>query len=142
MSDPTTEVATRTGIDPGTVQKGLGALLTFLKEHLGADIFARVESAVPGAPGMMQAYESGQESGSHGILGSLASMAGSLLGGKGGEVANLLGMLTKAGLDPGQIQSFLSGAVEHLQGILPADLLERIRAAVALPTPSEEVAAP
>jgi len=144
MSDPTSELATRTGIDPETTTRGLGALLTFVKEHLGTDIFDRLHSALPNAPAMMQAYESGKDSQSPGLLGSLAGLAGSLLGGKVGEGANLLEMLSKAGLDPSQIQTFLTGAFEHLQGILPADLLEKLRARLPLSSPSEsaEVAAP
>jgi len=42
-------------------------------------------------------------------------------------------MLSKAGLDAGQIQAFLPTAFEHLQRILPAEVLERIRAVLPLP---------
>src|SRR5262245_34547729 len=109
MSDPTTTLATQTGIDPGTIQKGLGALLTFLKDHLSAEHFERVQSAVAGASEKMEAYATSQDSASPGLLGTVANLAGNLLGGKAGEGANLVGMLSKAGLDAGQIQSFLTG---------------------------------
>jgi len=84
MSDLISTLATQTGIDPATIQKGLGAVLTFLKEHLGGEHFEKVQSAVPGAQGMMETYSAAaaQEGESPGLFEKVASLAGSLFAGR------------------------------------------------------------
>src|SRR4051794_7029669 len=106
MTDLVTILATKTGIDPGTIRKGLGALLQFVKGHLGPEAFSKVQATLPGAEEMTAAYESEKGSGG-GLFGALAGLAGNLMGGQAGEGAKLMGMLSQAGLDPQQVQAFL-----------------------------------
>ena len=49
MSEFLSDLADKSGIRPDQPKKGLGALLNVLKDKLPADVFARVQSAVPGA---------------------------------------------------------------------------------------------
>ena len=49
MSDLVNELTSRTGISPELVQKGLGALLSFLKKELGEETFDKVQSSIPEA---------------------------------------------------------------------------------------------
>ena len=85
MSDMITTLATRTGIDPETARKGLGAMLSFAKGQLPPDAFGKVQSAVPGSEEMISSFESSGESSSPGLLGTVAGLAGKLLGGQGGQ---------------------------------------------------------
>jgi hypothetical protein len=141
MDDLIASLATRTGIAPETIRKALGALLTFLKGQLGPEACDRLQAAVPGASEMMAAFEAGQGTAGPGLLGTVANLAGNLLGGRAGEGAKLLGMLSRAGLDADQARAFLPQALEQLQGILPPDVLEKVRAVAPSPEPSAEGAA-
>jgi hypothetical protein len=131
MADMIHALATRTGINPETVRSGLGAVLTILKAHLDPEVFGRVQSSVPDRQGMQSAFESASESSSPGLLGSVSTLAGTLLGGHGdGEGFDLLGMLPRAGLSVEQVQAFLPKATEFLRAHSPTDLLARIEALV------------
>jgi hypothetical protein len=127
MADLIAALSTQTGIDPETTQKGLGALLTFLKGQLGPEAFGKVESAVPGSEGLLSAFESGAGSSGQGLLGAVTGLAGKLLGGQAGEGANLVSLLSRSGLEAGQIQAFLPKAFELLQNYLPPDLVGLIK---------------
>jgi len=133
MADLITSLATQTGIDPGTVRKGLGALLSSLQGHLGPEAFGRVQAAVPDAPELIAAFESGKGATGPGLFGKAAQLAGNLLGGRAGGGANLLAMLSQAGLDTDQVQAFLPKALEQLRGVLPPDLFDQIQAVTPAP---------
>jgi hypothetical protein len=138
MADLIASLATRTGIDPGTIRTALGALLTFLKGQLGPEACERLQAAVPGAAEMMAAFETGPKADGPGLLGTVANLAGNLLGGRAGDASKLLGMLSRAGLDADQAQAFLPRALEHLQGALPPDVQEKVRALIPALDPSAE----
>ena len=55
MSDLVHELSTRTGISADLVQKGLGALLAFMKKELGAETFDKLQSSIPDAAGLLLA---------------------------------------------------------------------------------------
>lgn len=139
MMDQLTSLASQVGISPETARKGLGALLTFIQGHLGPEGFGKVQAAVPDTPGMMTSFELEKES--PGLLGTVSDLAGKLFGGRAGEVADLLSMLSRAGLDAGQIQAFLPKALEYLRNNLPADLLDRIQAILPAAAKSSGVGA-
>src|SRR5262249_62216364 len=83
MADSTSEMASKCGISPEQAQKGLGAVLAFLKKSVPAETYAKISAAVPGSEEMTAAAESGQES-SGGILGAIGDLAGKLVGGGAG----------------------------------------------------------
>jgi hypothetical protein len=128
MADIVTALSSQTGIDGEMVKKGLGALLTFLQKHLPADLFSKLETAVPGAPEML----SGHEGAGSGLLGMVSGLAGKLFGSGTGHGAHLLADLSHAGLSAEQIEKFLPQAFELLKEYLPADLIEKVKA--TLPT--------
>ena len=49
MPDLVNELASRVGISPELVQKGLGALLSFLKKELGENTFGELAASIPEA---------------------------------------------------------------------------------------------
>ena len=61
MSDLVNELTSRTGISPELVQKGLGALLSFLKKELGEETFNKVESSIPEGSALRSQHESAPE---------------------------------------------------------------------------------
>jgi Protein of unknown function VcgC/VcgE (DUF2780) len=135
MADITTELASKCGISPEQAQKGLGAVLAFLKKTVPAETYAKISAAVPGAEEMTAAAETGQEA-SGGILGAIGDLAGKLVGGS--AAAALVGQLTKLGFTPEQIQMFLPKVLEFLKGKVPDETLKQISAAVPAPEPAAQ----
>ena len=133
MSELVNELTTRTGISPELVQKGLGALLSFLKKELGEETFDKLQSSIPDASRLTSHYESSSEPSapSHGGLFEMVSgLAAKLLGGQAGAGADLLSSFSKLGFKPEQIEAFLPKALELIKTYLPPELLQRIIAAV------------
>jgi hypothetical protein len=132
MADLAHELSTRTGISSDLIQKGLGALLSFLKRELGEDTFNKVQSSVPGAAGLTSSYESGPppSPSAGGLFAMVSDLAGKLLGGKAGEGAELFSMLSKLGFRPEQIEAFLPKALELIKSHLSPELVQQIVASV------------
>jgi hypothetical protein len=124
MADIISELAGKVGISPDTAQKGMGILLSLLKQALPADSFAKVESAVPGADRMLAAAEESGEAAGGGLLESVKGVAGKLFG--GGASAALLSKLNQLGLSPEQLEKFLTHAVEVLKAKLPPDVMKKV----------------
>ena len=120
MNDVVTRLAGETGLNADMIQKGLGAILAFLKEKLGDD-FSKVSSQLPDSDQLMQAFASAKES-SGGLMSAVTELVSKALG--GGDV---LGSLGKLGFDPGQIAKFLPALIAMLTQQLPADLFDKIK---------------
>jgi hypothetical protein len=128
MADIVDELATRTGLSTDMIHKGLGAILSFLKEHLNTDVFQKIQSSVPNASNLVTKYESAPGSSDGGVFGALTDLAGKLLGGKAGEGAKLMESLSKLGFDPAQIEAFLPRALEWIKLHLSPELIQKIMA--------------
>src|SRR5262249_45917853 len=130
MADLVNELATRTGISSDMIQKGLGALLSFLKKELGEETFSQVQSSVPGAEGLTSRSESeappAESQGN--LLGMISDLAGKFLGGKAGQGADLLSMLSRLGFKPEQIEAFLPKALELIKSHLSPELVQKVLA--------------
>jgi hypothetical protein len=123
MADLISEVASRTGMSPEQTRQGLGALLAFAKEKLPAEMFDKVQSAVPDAAGLMTASESESKSESGGIMGAISSVAGKVFGGKG---ADLAGTFARLGLAPEMLAKFMPAVLGALKGRVPDEALNKI----------------
>jgi hypothetical protein len=135
MSDLVNQLTAHTGLSPELVQKGLGALLSFLKKQLGDETFNKLETSIPGASALKTQYESAPETEgaapSHGGLFEMVSgLAGKLLGGKAGEGVDLLSMFSKLGFKPEQIEAFLPKAIELIKSHLSPELTQKLLAAL------------
>jgi hypothetical protein len=128
MSDLANRLAAETGISGEQAHKGLGALLTFIKEQLGDETFQKLEAAIPGAASMLSSFESSEGASKGGLLETVTALAGKLFGGKAEGGAELLASLSKLGFQPGQIEAFLPKALEFLKNHLPPELVERVLA--------------
>ncbi len=140
MPDLADSLANQTGLDPALVQRGLGAVLTFLKQHLGEETFGRLESAVPQTSGLMSSFESEKSSG--GLVAMATDLAGKFLKGHSAEVSKLMTMLSQAGLSLDQIRAFLPKVLTFLEGHLPPELLDQIKSVVTGATNAAQAPSP
>lgn len=138
MDELLKNLASQTGLDPSTAKNALGAVIAFLKDHLPAGLFGQVEESVPDAQGAIDSFEANKAGG--GFLSAAAGVVGKLVGGGAGEASKLVSMLTSAGLNVTQIQSFLPKVIEQLQAFLPADLIEKIKGLVLSGAPADATA--
>jgi hypothetical protein len=124
MSDLLASLQSMTGLNADLVKNGFGAILSFLKDQLPADLFAKVESAVPRSGEALSGFQANQKE--PGLLGNVGAMIGNLFGGQAGELPKLFEKLSAAGLSLDQAREFLPKALEALKGVLPAELLDKI----------------
>ncbi len=133
MSETVNQLASQTGISSDLIQKGLGALLSFLKKELGDETFDKLKNSMPDAGKITDSYEqSPQAEPSQGnLLEMVSGLASKLLGGKAGAGADLMATLSKLGFNLQEIESFLPKALELLKRYVSPELLARV-----LPTPA------
>ena len=139
MNDFVSRLAASSGLDVSSAEQGLTALLAYLKRQLGDDTLGHILSKIPQLQGMAPAEgQTGEPAG--GLLGAVESLAGKLVGEKGVGAVDLLARLRQAGIGTGTAASFLTHALTMLKEHLPADLIEKIMAALpALPGVSHMV---
>jgi hypothetical protein len=131
MPDIVNELVSQTGISRETIHNGVAALLAFLEKELGSDVIASVKAAIPGAQQIAHDPESLTPSSPQGgLLGTLSSLAGKVLGDKAGAGASLLATLSALGLKPEQIEDFLTKATAFIKAHLSPELLEKVLASV------------
>jgi Protein of unknown function VcgC/VcgE (DUF2780) len=129
MADTVNTLSSETGLSADLVHKGLGAILDFLRQHLGEETFDRIRQAIPGASEFLNRFESSPDGAAGGgLIGALAGLASKFLGGATGDLSKLLESFSKLGFKPEQIESFLPKALEFIRSHLPADLVEQILA--------------
>ena len=90
MSDVANTLANETGVSSEQAHKGLGALLSFLRERLGDETFQKLEAAIPGAASMISSFEAAHGTSQGGLLETVAALAGKVFGGKAEGGAQLL----------------------------------------------------
>ncbi|WP_165249139.1 hypothetical protein [Paludisphaera soli] len=135
MSDALQDLAKAAGVDLDSIEKTFGGLLAFLKTKLDPETFATVETEVPDAGRVSDAYA--DEPG--GILSKVTELAGSLLGSGGGSATDLLGRLVKLGVPAGAVTAILPHILKLFSTYLTPDILRKI--AEALPAiPGVDVA--
>lgn len=138
MIDIVNALSSQTGIGIEQIRKGLGAVLKALQGHLPPDQFSKVEGAIPDSGEMMSASESATSEGG-GLVHSVTSLAGKLLGGRGEAATDLISRLGQLGFSADQLQAFLPRVLEFLRAKLPPDVLEKVE---GLMPGSPQVAAP
>lgn len=127
MSDTATALSSDTGLSADLVHRGLGAILDFLRQHLGEETFERIRAAIPNSADFLARFESAPESaGGGGLLGALTGLASKFLGGGAADLSKLLETFAKLGFKPEQMEAFLPRAIAFIQSHLPADLFQQI----------------
>jgi hypothetical protein len=126
MADIIADLARKAGVSEDQARKGLGAVLAVCKDKLPADVYSKMESAVPGADDAVQAAEAGQEGSGGGILGAVSGLAGKLLG--GGGASALVSKLSGLGLSADQLKGFLANVLAFFKSKLPEDAMTKVKA--------------
>ena len=123
-------VTKQLGVSDETGKSATGGILKMLQDQLGSDLFAKVKAQLPGVQGLIGAAEKSEASGEGGggLMGSLTSMAGSLLGGKAKGLADIAATLSKSGLSADKIPQFMTMLIEFLKQKLGNDLFATVAA--------------
>jgi hypothetical protein len=130
MMDEFIQMVTRQlGVSDETGRSATGGILKMIQDQIGRDLFAKVQEQLPGVQGLIGAAEksnAAETGGGGGLMGSLTSIAGSLLGGKAKGYADIISALTKSGLSPEKIPQYLSLLVGFLKEKLGSDLFAKV----------------
>jgi hypothetical protein len=135
MDELIQQLVDKLGIDASTANNATGKAMALVKEHAGDDLFAKISGAIPGAGEAADAAadEPPQEDeGGGGLLGSIASMASSVLGGSGGDAVGLASALGSSGLKADQLAGFVSTIIEFLKDKLGDETVDQILAKVPM----------
>lgn len=120
-------VTKQLGVSDATGKSATGGILKMIQDQIGGDLFAKVQEQLPGVQGLIgEAEKSGAAESGGGLMGSLTSMAGSLLGGKAKGYADIISALTKSGLSADKIPQYLSLLVGFLKEKLGSDLFAKV----------------
>lgn len=124
MNELIQNLAKGAGVDAAMAQKGLGALLSSMKEQVPADTFSQISTAIPDSGSILSKFQSGAKASSRG--GDLMSMAGGLLGGDAKGAMSLLSNFSQAGFSMESAKAFVPVAFSLLKNYLSPDLMKKI----------------
>lgn len=120
-------VTQQLGIGESESRAATGGILKVLKEQLGESSFSTLLDQLPGADTLVSEAESGvQPQDGGGLMGSLTSMAGNLLGGGEGGVADIAKAVGDAGIGLDKAGGFVSTFVTFLKEKLGDDVFNTI----------------
>ena len=126
MSDLIEQIASRTNIPPDLVRRGVGGLLSVVKDHDGGKAFEAIKAKVPDAHGLVSEFEQTREPAKGGMFAVITDLASKVLGGQAGEGAALVTILAQTGLSPEQIKTLLPQVFSVLRMVLPAETVDKI----------------
>lgn len=126
MEELIQQLTSKLGIDASVAQVATGKTMAMVKEHAGDELFDKISSMVPGAS--EAAASDPEPAGGGGMLGSLAGMASSALGGSAGSGLELGTALSGAGLESDQIGGFVSMVIAFLKEKVGDEVMEQVLA--------------
>ncbi len=130
MSDFISTLASKAGLDTGTAEKGLGALLSTLQQHIPGDAFSQVSSAIPNAGGILSTFQKAAAPAQDSPLGGLMGMAGTLFGSSSPAASTLMTQFSKAGFSMDTVKTFLPVALQLLKDKLSPETMKLVEGAV------------
>ena len=114
------------GLSTTDGQSATGNILKLVQSHLDPALFAEISAKLPGVQGLISDAEGSAKEG--GLMGSLTSLAGSLLGDKAKGIADVTAALTKAGVSVDKIPQYLKMLVDFLKSKLGNELFAKLAA--------------
>ena len=114
------------GLSTTDGQSATGNILKLIQSHLDPALFAQISENLPGVQGLISDAEGSANEG--GLMGSLTSLAGSLLGDKAKGIADVTAALTKAGVSVDKIPQYLKMLVDFLKSKLGNELFAKLAA--------------
>ena len=115
-------ISDQLGIGEAEGRAATGGILKIIKEQLDDSTFHSVLEKLPGADAVLGEAEAGGGDGGGGLMGSLTSMAGSLLGGENSGAAGIAEALGSAGIGLDQVGGFMTTLIAFLKDKLGDDL--------------------
>lgn len=121
-------VTSQLGIGEAETKSATGGILKVIKDQLDDSTFGSLLEKLPGAEALVGQAEAAEPaaSGGGGLLGSLTSMAGSLLGGGSGGVADVAQALSSSGIGLDKAGGFLSTLIAFLKDKLGDDMFASV----------------
>ena len=114
--DVVNTIAQKTSIDQPTTEKVVGTILSVIQHEVDAATVEPWFAKLPGADQLAQQYDvmrAAPASGGGGLLGSLQSALGGILGGKAGALVNGVAQLESTGLSMAQIQQAAATLIQQ-----------------------------
>jgi hypothetical protein len=110
-------VTSQLGVGEAESKSATSGTMEFIKQQLDASTFPDLVSKLPGAEDFLAENEpsaAAQGSGG-GLLGSLTSMAGSLMGGKGAGIAGVVAAIAASGISVDKAGGFLAMLINFIK---------------------------
>lgn len=103
-----TMVAEKLGIDQGMAEKGVGTLLSLLKDQAGdAPALGELFGAIGGAEALADQFPQGGTDSGGGLMGGLMGKAADMLGGGAGDAMDALAAFQSTGLSMDQAKDMM-----------------------------------
>ncbi len=130
MDELIQQLTSKLGIDAAVAKGATDKAMAIVKQHAGDDIFNKISSAIPGASeaashGSAPAAEANEGGG---MLGKLASMASSALGGSAGGGLELASSLTSAGVGTDKLGTFVTMLVDFIKEKAGKEVMDQVLA--------------
>ena len=129
MDELIQQLTSKLGIDASVAKDATEKAMAMVKQHAGDDIFNKISSAIPGASeAASQGAAPAAEASGGAMLGKLARMASSVLGGSAGGGLELASSLTSAGVGTDKLGSFVSMLVEFIKEKAGKEVVDQVLA--------------
>lgn len=127
MDELIKQLTSQLGIDESVAKNAAGKAMAMVKSHAGDDLFSKISSAVPGVEEMAAADDDdAAEPAGGGMLGKLAGMASSAIGGKAGGGLEIASALTSTGLGTDQVGGFMTMLVNFLKEKVGSEVMDQV----------------
>jgi hypothetical protein len=133
MQELIASLVSELGVTQSQAQGGVGAIFRAAQDRLGAGQFEKLLGSVPGVTDSLAHAPANGGGGLGGLLGGLASMAGTM-GANNDMVqgARLLGAFTSLGLSKDTLMKFIPVVLQFLETKGGKDLVANVRSALKL----------
>lgn len=133
MDELIQQLTSKLGIDASVATAATNKAMALVKEHAGDDLFDKISAAVPGASeAVSQAAAAPAADDGGGMLGKLAGMASSALGGSAGGGLEIGAALSAAGLETDQLGGFLTTVIDFLKDKVGDEVVDQILSKVPM----------
>ncbi|TWT69644.1 DUF2780 domain-containing protein [Crateriforma conspicua] len=128
MDELIQRLASQLGIDPSLAKTASEKAMSMIKDNAGDDLFGQIADKIPGASDAATSGAAAQPAGGGGMLGKLAGMASSALGGSAGGGIELGAALSESGLEADKVGGFVQMVVEFIKEKVGDEVLEQLLA--------------
>ncbi|MEZ6089792.1 MAG: DUF2780 domain-containing protein [Pirellulaceae bacterium] len=124
------QLSDRLGIDLSTAQGVTGKAMSMIKQNVDASTYRQLSSSIPGLDSIIRAEETqtSDTGGGGGLMGKLAGMASSMLGGSAGNALEMGAALTAKGLPTDKLGEFVQMLIAFIKDKAGDSVLEQVYA--------------